>query len=421
VYLGPGLRRELGVEGLPDQRVPKPVHLAHVPARPEQADSGGLVAEPGNGPGPGTQDSGDQGRVDTRAQRRCSGQHLRRGRRAVAVCGGGEPGNLAADGLPDAGRDGNVRHGGCALPEQPGDLGDEQRVPVAAALDVGDHAGVRTGQQEPDVPVGQARQGQRGTGRLQCSDHIADLRVQRRLRGAVGGDQQDPGQPCGGREPHEQRRGPARSVQVIKDYHQRHRPRRPVQHRAYGLEQREPGPRSGRIAAVPGPAVPGPGIAGRAIPRPAAAEFGEQRGEQGGLRSGRPGERLRPGLPAVAAQHLHPGPVGRSAAVLPCAAPQHERAVGRGHLGEGAGQPGLPDARLARHQHQPAVPGRRLAQRGAQHGELAGPADERLRVLRPRWLRHARHLPRPGAAWPNLKSRPGRGPVHAAERPVHRG
>ena len=55
VCLGPGLGRELGVEGLPDQRVPEPVHLTGLPAGAEQADGGGVVAQPGDRSGRGAQ------------------------------------------------------------------------------------------------------------------------------------------------------------------------------------------------------------------------------------------------------------------------------------------------------------------------------------------------------------------------------
>ena len=104
--------------------------------------------------------------------------------------------------------------------------------------------------------------------------------------------------------------------------------------------------------------APGPDSAGAR----ARAELGEELAEHAGLRAGRVGERLRPGLPGVASQHLHPGPVRRGAAVLPGAAPEHQRAVGGGRPGEGAGQLGLADARLARDQRQPGVTGGRLAQ-----------------------------------------------------------
>jgi hypothetical protein len=58
--LGPGLGRELGVEGFPDQRVPEPVHLADVPAGAEQADGGGFVAQPGHRASRGAQRRRDQ-------------------------------------------------------------------------------------------------------------------------------------------------------------------------------------------------------------------------------------------------------------------------------------------------------------------------------------------------------------------------
>jgi hypothetical protein len=100
------------------------------------------------------------------------------------------------------------------------------------------------------------------------------------------------------------------------------------------------------------------------------AKLGEELGEHGGLRAGRLSERLRPGPPGVASEHLHPGPVRWGAAVFPRAAPQHQRAVVRGRPGEGTGQFGLADARLARDQRQPGVTGGRLVKRSGQDGEL---------------------------------------------------
>ena len=361
VHLGPGLRREPGVEGFPDQRVPEPVHLADLLARAEQADGGGVVAQPGHRFGRGAQRRRDQGRVDALPERRGGGEDVFRGRRAVAglgLAGSGvaEPGELAADGLPDAGRDRHLLDRGHAGPEQARHLGYEQRVALAAALDHGEHVGARAGQHELDVPGGKARQDQRRAGRLQRGDHVADVRVEGRLGGAVGGEQHDPGQPCGRREAQQQGRRPPGGVQVVKDHGQRGGPRRVVQEGADGLEQCQPGP-------GPGPGPGRGGLVGR-------AELGEELAEHGGLRADRVGERLRPGLPGVAPQHLHPGPVGRGAAVFPRTAPEHERAVLGGRPGEGAGQFGLADARLARDQRQPGVTGGRLAQGSGEDGEL---------------------------------------------------
>ena len=206
-----------------------------------------------HGSGRGVQHVRDQDRVDARAERRRRGQDFSRGWRLGAEPGVAEPGDLAADGLPDARRDRHFLDGGRALTEQAGHLRDEQRVPLAAALDHGEHVGARAGQHEPDVIGGKARQGQRRADRFQRGDHVADVRVHGRLGGAVGGEQQDPGQPNGRREPQQQRRGAARGVQVIEDHRQRRRSRRPVEHPADGLEEREPGPgcRPGRRGAVP--------------------------------------------------------------------------------------------------------------------------------------------------------------------------
>ena len=156
-------------------------------------------------------------------ERRGGGQDFFRGRRAVAGrgLGLGEPGDLAADGLPDAGRDRHLLDRGRAGPEQARHLGYEQRVALAAALHDGEHVGVRSGQHEPDVPGGQARQDQRRAGRLERGDHVADVRVEGRLGGSVGGEQQDPGQPGGRREPQQQDGWAARRVQVIEDHGQR--------------------------------------------------------------------------------------------------------------------------------------------------------------------------------------------------------
>jgi hypothetical protein len=161
---GPGLRRQLGVEGFPDQRVPEPVDLADLLAGAEQPDGGGVVAQPGDRSGRGAQRRRDQGRVDARAERGGGGQDFFRGRRAVACSAGAEPGDLAADGLPDARRDRHLLDRGRTRPQQACHLGYEQWVALAAALDHGEHVGVRAGQHEPDVPGGQARQDQRRAG-----------------------------------------------------------------------------------------------------------------------------------------------------------------------------------------------------------------------------------------------------------------
>ncbi len=119
------------------------------------------------------------------------------------------------------GRDRHLLDRGRAGPEQARHLGYEQRVALAAALHDGEHVGVRAGQHEPDVPGGQARQDQRRADRLQRGDHVADVRVDGGLGGAVGGEQQDPGQPRGRREPQQQRRWAADGVQVVEDHDQR--------------------------------------------------------------------------------------------------------------------------------------------------------------------------------------------------------
>ena len=139
----------------------------------------------------------------------------------VAALAPAEPGDLAADGLPDAGRDRHLLDRGRAGAEQARHLGYEQRVALAAALHDGEHVGVRAGQHELDVPGGQARQDQRRAGRLERGDHVADVRVEGRLGGSVGGEQHDPGQPGGRREPQQQDGWAARRVQVIEDHGQR--------------------------------------------------------------------------------------------------------------------------------------------------------------------------------------------------------
>src|SRR6185437_17162285 len=98
VRLGAGLRRELGVERFPDQRVPEPVHRAGFLTGAEQANTGGAVTQPGHRTRVRAERRRDYGRVDARAERRRGGQH-RRSR--VAVPGVREAGDLAADGLPD--------------------------------------------------------------------------------------------------------------------------------------------------------------------------------------------------------------------------------------------------------------------------------------------------------------------------------
>ena len=69
VRLRPGLRRELGVEGFPDQRVPEPIHLADVLAGAEQADPGGAIAQPGHGSGRRAQHRRDQAAVSAASSR----------------------------------------------------------------------------------------------------------------------------------------------------------------------------------------------------------------------------------------------------------------------------------------------------------------------------------------------------------------
>jgi hypothetical protein len=162
--LSPGLRRELAIESFPDQRVPEPVHLADILAGAEQADAGGVVAQPGHRSGRDAQRRRDQGRVDAGAERRGGSQDLFRGQPAVAGFGVAEPGELAADGLPDAHRHRYLLDRGRTRPEQARHLGYEQRVPLAAALHDGEHVGPRAGQHEPDVVGGKTREDQRRPG-----------------------------------------------------------------------------------------------------------------------------------------------------------------------------------------------------------------------------------------------------------------
>ena len=71
------------------------------------------------------------------------------------------------------------------------------------------------------------------------------------------------------------------------------------------------------------------------------------------------------------AHDLHPRPEGGRAAAVPSARPRDAVALGRRALAQRGGQARLADARLAREQHEAAVPGRRLVERRLQVGELA--------------------------------------------------
>ena len=116
----------------------EPVHLADALARAEQADGGGVVAQPGHRSGRDVQRRRDQGRVDAGAERRGGGQDFLGGRGAVAGRGRGvgEPGDLAARparGLPaGTGTSSTAAAPGPSRSAPPRDT--DQRVAFAAAL-----------------------------------------------------------------------------------------------------------------------------------------------------------------------------------------------------------------------------------------------------------------------------------------------
>jgi hypothetical protein len=96
------------------------------------------------------------------------------------------------------------------------------------------------------------------------------------------------------------------------------------------------------------------------------SQVGEQRGQLGG------------GSPGVAAQRLHPRPVGRRAARLPAAPDEHPRAVPLRAVGQRLRQAALADPRLAGDQEQPPVPRHCPIDERQQLRQLALAADERI-------------------------------------------
>ena len=89
----------------------------------------------------------------------------------------------------------------------------------------------------------------------------------------------------------------------------------------------------------------------------------------------------------IAADDLDPGPERGRARPFPAPTPQHHRAAHGRPRGQLLGQPGLADAGLARHQHDPTTAGRRGIQVGGESGQLTRTAHQRSP--------HADRLPSP--------------------------
>jgi hypothetical protein len=85
-------------------------------------------------------------------------------------------------------------------------------------------------------------------------------------------------------------------------------------------------------------------------------------------------------------QSFGEGGVGRGPLALQAVAPQHEHPVPPGPLGQLFGEPGLADARLSRHHHQPPLAGGRLPETAHQAPQLCLTTDEvgARRQARPR-------------------------------------
>ncbi len=229
---GAAQRRQLRVQGLADQRVGEPVPGGWPGAGAQQPGPFGPGKDLRYRPGRHGQGRGDQTGIDVGAQHGRGGQDPPGRSRACSVIRGGTRDlvDLPPDRLPDPGRHGRLRHllhRPGPVREQPGHLRDEQRVAFAAFLHGGEHPGGRGRQQGADLGRGQAPQGQGGTVAFQGADHLAEIGVEPDLDVPVRGDQQDPGQAPGGREPQQQRRRVTGRVQVIEHDDQRRRPAGP--------------------------------------------------------------------------------------------------------------------------------------------------------------------------------------------------
>ena len=114
-----------------------------------------------------------------------------------------------------------------------------------------------------------------------------------------------------------------------------------------------------------------------------AGELGQQAGDP---RSAGAEPGAQPGGVLAARERagdLHPRPVRRRAAAVPARAPRPRGpAIGR-VLDEGARERRLPDARLARHDDEPAAPRDGVAQRAVELLELADSPDEPSHLTRP--------------------------------------
>jgi hypothetical protein len=152
-------------------------------------------------------------------------------------------------------------------------------------------------------------------------------------------------------------------VQVVQDQQQRLGVPGPPEQPGDGVEQAE----AGLV-----------GLQGRArgeLPD-APGEPRHQPGHLGGAVAQLPAQHRRVAPRGVLAQRLDPRPEGGRAVALPAGPPEHagtERPRAGGQL---VGQAGLADARLAGHQHERPVAGRRLAERLRQLVKVALAADE---------------------------------------------
>lgn len=172
-----------------------------------------------------------------------------------------------------------------------------------------------------------------------------------------------------GEEAQQQQRRVVGAVHVVEDQHERPLLRRGAQQRRHGIEELK---------------ARGVGVldVGRARGASRDGPDGRQprhqlRQPSGDLRPERLQRRFDVALGDQAAHDLRPRPVGRRAAALPGAAPQHAGAAGGRLVADRVGERGLAHAGIAGDDEQRAVAGERALEPAPQLGELAVPSDQR--------------------------------------------
>ncbi len=236
----------------------------------------------------------------------------------------------------------------------------------------------------------------------QLAQHPGQRVVAAELDVAVGADdQQARGADLAGHVLEQQQRGLVGPVQVVEEQDHRAVARGRDQEARDRVEQPE-----ARLLALGGP--------GR-LDVEALGDLGHELGDLGGAGAHLPRHRHRVGVAHVAADRLHPGPVGGRALVLAAAAPVDAGAADLGVGGELLRGARLADPRLADQQQQPAAARERARRRPRAAARSRARARRRRRRragragCRPAPRPRPRRAPRP--ARPARDSRTAAAPV----------